>query len=461
MVELNLVHWIYIVMVFIVLITLIMRKDIAIPCIIGVFLIGLAANLGVAGAVGGIFTSFMVSASELLNIIMVISIIVAMSKLLEELGASELMVRPMTKLIKTPDQAFWFIGIVMLITSWFFWPSPATPLIGAVLLPVAYKVGLPAMGAAMAINLFGHGIALSTDFVIQGAPTLTASTSHVDITEIMMGGLPLFAVMSIVTVTMAYIMLKRDMKRGILKASEVVENIDATPKEYKRTARLGAILVPCAFTLTIVAMFMLKLRGGSATALVGGTAVLVLVIICIAEYKTEALNEITKYIKEGFIFGMKIFGPIIPIAAFFYMGSMGSFVRVMGENVLPASSQGILADVGRQLAATVAMNKPTAAIMEMTVGVITGLDGSGFSGIALSGSMARVFGTAVNGSVAKLGVLGQIGAVWVGGGTIIPWSGLIAVAAISGVLPMDLARRNFIPVMTGLIVTTIVAMFLI
>ena len=106
------------------------------------------------------------------------------------------------------------------------------------------------------------------------------------------------------------------------------------------------------------------------------------------------------------------------------------------------------------------MNRPTVAIMEMGISGLTGLDGSGFSGLSLSGAIAKVFGTAINGSVAVLAALGQIGAIWVGGGTIVPWS-LIPAAAICNVSPMELARRNFIPVIVGLICTTIVAMFLI
>jgi hypothetical protein len=80
--------------------------------------------------------------------------------------------------------------------------------------------------------------------------------------------------------------------------------------------------------------------------------------------------------------------------------------------------------------------------------------------MSLAGSLARVFGTAVDGCIATLGALGQIGAIWVGGGTLIPWA-ILPAAAICRVLPIDLARRNFKPVMVGLIVTTIAAMFLI
>jgi len=461
MVELTLVHWIYVAVVVIVLAVMIMRRDTLIPCIIGIFLMGLAANRGIVGAAGGIFNSFVVAGMELLGIIFIISVIVSMSRLLEDIGANQLMIRPFTKLIKTPDQAFWFIGIVMLLVSWFFWPSPATALVGAVLLPVALKVGLPAIGAAVAINLFGHGLALSSDVVIQGAPTITASTAGIGVAELTSAGIPLFAVMAVVTITVAYIMLKRDMKNGTLKVdNQTIEEDKVEQKEISSVAKIAAFIVPIAFGLNILAMFMFGLAGGDATALIGGTAVLILVILCFLEYKSKALEHITNYIKDGFVFGIEIFGPIIPIAAFFYMGDMGSFTSVMGAEGLPAASQGILADLGTALASVAPMNRPTVAVMEMTIGGLTGLDGSGFSGLSLAGAVAKVFGTAVNGSVAVLASLGQIGSIWVGGGTIVPWS-LIPAAAICNVPPMELARRNLVPVMIGLVVTTIVAMFLI
>jgi hypothetical protein len=43
---------------------------------------------------------------------------------------------------------------------------------------------------------------------------------------------------------------------------------------------------------------------------------------------------------------------------------------------------------------------------------------------------------------------------------LVPWA-LIPAAAICGVDPFELARRNLLPVTIGLVVTTIVAMFLI
>lgn len=461
MVELTLVHWIYVIVVVIVLAVMIMRRDTLIPCIIGIFLMGLAAGKGIVGSAGGIFNAFVVAGVELLGIIFIISVVVSMSRLLEDLGANQLMIRPLVKLIKTPGQAFWFTGVVMLLISWFFWPSPATALVGAVLLPVALKVGLPAIGVAVAINLFGHGLALSSDYVIQGAPTITASSAGIEVAELISQGTILFITMAVVTISIAYIMLKRDMRNGKLEVKRTtLEEAISSENEISPVAKVAAGIVPIAFALNIVAMFKLGLTGGDATALIGGTAVLILVVLCFLEHKSKALEKITDYIKSGFIFGIEIFGPIIPIAAFFYMGDMGSFTQVMGDAALPAGSQGILSDLGTALAAVAPMNKPTVAAMEITIGSLTGLDGSGFSGLNLAGAVAKIFGTAVNGSIAVLAALGQIGSIWIGGGTVVPW-GLIPAAAICNVSPMELARRNIIPVLIGLVVTTIVAMFLI
>jgi hypothetical protein len=87
---------------------------------------------------------------------------------------------------------------------------------GAVLLPVAIRVGLPALGVAMAMNLFGHGIALSGDFIIQGAPKLTADAAGLPVGDVIQASIPLVFVMGIVTTVLAFYFLKRDLKSGTL-----------------------------------------------------------------------------------------------------------------------------------------------------------------------------------------------------------------------------------------------------
>ena len=73
----------------------------------------------------------------------------------------------------------------MLIFSLFLWPSPSVALVGAIMLPFAVGAGLKPLAAAMAMNLFGHGIALSYDVVVQGAPAISASAAGIPASQIL------------------------------------------------------------------------------------------------------------------------------------------------------------------------------------------------------------------------------------------------------------------------------------
>jgi TRAP-type C4-dicarboxylate transport system permease large subunit len=460
--DLTSIHWIYLAFIVLIILFMIFKRDTTIVCIAGIFLIALTATGSITASISSIFTSFIYAITELLSIILVISIIVSMSKSLMETGINDVMISPFTKFIKSPGLAYWIIGILMMVMSLFFWPSPAVALIGAVLLPVARSVGLPALGAAMAMNLFGHGIALSGDYIIQGAPKLAADGAGIPVTDVIHASIPLVIVMGLVTTITAFLLLKRDMKKGVFKNSNTTE-VDEKSELFNPKLlsvfyrRLFAILIPILFALDIVAMLIFNLQGGDATALVGGTSILILLLITAAGYKNKALEKTTKYLIEGLQFGFKVFGPVIPIAAFFYLGDAG-FHTIIGD-YLPKSSQGIVNDLGGALANIVPLSKEVGAITSTIGGVITGLDGSGFSGLSLNGSIAALFGHAIGSGIATLTALGQITAIWVGGGTIIPWA-LIPAAAICNVDPFDLARRNLLPVVIGLVVTTVVAVFL-
>ncbi|MGG0719197.1 hypothetical protein ABE096_16595 [Robertmurraya massiliosenegalensis] len=461
-VELTALHWIYVLVIFVIIGFMIMRRDTTLVCIVGIFLIAITATGSISTSVSSIFTSFIYAITELLSTILVISIIVAMSKTLTSTGINDVMISPFAKFIRTPALAYWTIGILMMVISWFFWPSPAVALLGAVLLPVALRVGLPALGVAMAMNLFGHGIALSGDFIIQAAPKLTADAAGLPVSEVLQASIPLVAVMGVTTTIAAFFFLKRDMKLGKLtvdrntalqKTQDEKENLLSTNQK-----RFFALFVPLLFLLDVVAMFVLDLSGGDATALVGGTAIFILLMITLVSHKNKGLEKTTAFLVEGFQFGFKVFVPVIPIAAFFYLGDAG-FFTIIGE-FLPSSSEGIVNDLGIALASVVPLSKEIGAITLTTVGAITGLDGSGFSGISLAGSIANLFAHSIGAGAATLTALGQISAIWVGGGTLVPWA-LIPAAAICNVDPFELARKNLLPVTIGLVVTTIVAMFLI
>lgn len=470
-IDLTALHWIYVTFIFLIIGFMIMRRDTSLVCIIGIFILALTATGSLSASISGVFNSFTFAITELLSTILIISIIVAMSKVLTVTGVNDIMISPFTKLIKTPALAYWTIGILMMVISWFFWPSPAVALMGAVLLPVALRVGLPALGVAMAMNLFGHGIALSGDFIIQAAPKLTADAAGLPVLDVVTASIPLVFVMGVVTTVAAWIILRRDIKLGNLSSHTALKktNIlldDLSTKEVDRlqslltpqAKRFFALFIPVLFAVDVAAMYFLNLQGGDATALVGGTSIFILILITLTAHKNNGLEKTTSYLIEGFQFGFKVFGPVIPIAAFFYLGDSG-FLKIIGD-FLPEGSQGIVNDLGIGLASIVPLTTPVAAITLTGVGAITGLDGSGFSGISLAGSIAQLFSTAIGAGAATLTALGQIAAIWVGGGTLVPWA-LIPAAAICGVDPFELARKNLLPVSIGLIVTTIVAMFLI
>lgn len=468
-IQLAAIHWVYLFFVVAIIGFMLMRRDTTLVCIAGILGIGILATLTIEGSVSGIFNSFIFAIKELIGTILIISIIVAMSRILIRTGINEVMIAPFVRFMRTPTLAFWGIGLIMMVTSFFFWPSPAVALIGAVLLPVALRVGLPALGAAVAMNLFGHGIALSGDYIIQGAPKLTADAAGIPVSDVMQASIPLVIVMGLVTTVAAFWMMKRDMRTGkwndglierVDQAEAITGSTDPADSAVLSltSKRALAIVIPVLYALNVAAMFAFNLQGGDATALVGGTSILIMLAVTMMTYRGKGLEKTTGYLIEGFLFGFRVFGPVIPIAAFFYLGDAG-FFSLFGEK-LPEASNGIVNDLGVALAHEVPVNGVVGSITLTLVGAVTGLDGSGFSGISLAGSIAQLFGTAIGSGIATLTALGQVAAIWVGGGTLVPWA-LIPAAAICGVSPFELARRNLKPVLIGLVVTTIVAMFLI
>lgn len=213
-IQLTALHYVYLAFIVLIIAVMIRRRDTTIICVAGIMTIGLLATETLSGSVAGIFSSFIYATKELLSTIFIISIIVAMSRVLIRTGINEVMVTPVTRFIRSPQVAYWGIGLIMMVVSLFFWPSPAVALVGAVLLPVAVRVGLPPIGAAIAMNLFGHGIALSGDYIIQGAPKLTADAAGIPVTSVMTASIPLVIVMGTVSTLTAFWMLRKEMKSG-------------------------------------------------------------------------------------------------------------------------------------------------------------------------------------------------------------------------------------------------------
>ena len=454
LVTLTSLHIAYIVITVAVLAALLLKKEIVLPCALGILIIGYLYKGSLIGAVQTLNNAIIHSCIELLSIIVVIALVVAMSHAMIAVGADQMLMRPVGRIIRTRNTAFWAIGLAMLIVSWLIWPSPAVALIGALLLPVASRVGLPAIWAAVAMNLFGHGAGLSSDFFIQGAPDITATAAGVDTVTVMRASLPLWAVMCITTFAVAFFLMHRDLKQNPSLATVELHDFSRTI-ERPRLAIAIAVLIPTALLFDVGLMVRFGITGGDATALVAGTALILMSVTTIADHGVRnALEIATDHLRDGFIFAIKIFAPVIVIAGFFFLGS-----ESFAQTVLGPDARGLLSDIGLWLAEHVPLSRASIAVLETAVGAITGLDGSGFSGLPLCGSLAQTFAATGSVDVATLAALGQISTVWVGGGTIIPW-GCVPVAAICGIKAADLAKKNLIPVVCGLAATTITAIIL-
>ena len=445
-------HYAYLIGVIVILAVMVLKKDTPAVCIAFLFILGLIGLKSVTGGIITVFSAVLYAGREFMEVLATIALVTSLSKCLKDLGSDYLMMVPMAGIMKTPSLTWWILGLTMFLFSLFLWPSPSVALVGAIMLPFAVKAGLNPLAAAMAMNLFGHGFALSYDVVIQGAPAISAGAAGLDTSSILRQAWPLFWAMGIVTVLSAYV-----LNRGQLDARGPRLSIQAEPsgpRGPRKSALFLAVITPLAFAGDIILMLLYGLKGGDATSMVSGTALLLTCLGALLGFGKQSLEKVTGYVTEGFLFAIRIFAPVIIIGAFFFLGGEG-ITSIIGEGF----TRGIMNDWALWLAQNAPLNQYMAALIQMVVGGLTGLDGSGFSGLPLTGALARTFGTATGSSVPVMAALGQITAIFVGGGTIVPW-GLIPVAAICNVSPLELARKNLIPVCIGFACTFALACFM-
>ena len=445
-------HYAYLIGVIVILAVMVLKKDTPAVCIAFLFILGLIGLKSVTGGIITVFSAVLYAGREFMEVLATIALVTSLSKCLKDLGSDYLMMVPMAGIMKTPSLTWWILGLTMFLFSLFLWPSPSVALVGAIMLPFAVKAGLNPLAAAMAMNLFGHGFALSYDVVIQGAPAISAGAAGLDTSSILRQAWPLFWAMGVVTVLSAYV-----LNRGQLDARGPRLSIQAEPsgpRGPRKSALFLAVITPLAFAGDIILMLLCGLKGGDATSMVSGTALLLTCLGALLGFGKQSLEKVTGYVTEGFLFAIRIFAPVIIIGAFFFLGGEG-ITSIIGEGF----TRGIMNDWALWLAQNAPLNQYMAALIQMVVGGLTGLDGSGFSGLPLTGALARTFGTATGSSVPVMAALGQITAIFVGGGTIVPW-GLIPVAAICNVSPLELARKNLIPVCIGFACTFALACFM-
>lgn len=469
--ELTLSHWLYGLFTIVIIVTMIFRKGVVLPTILGTFVIAWVFTGDIIGGFKAIFHANLVAAQELFNIFLIIMFMLALLNSLRDLGADKRMIQPIQKLMVNGHVSFFVLAIVTYVISLFFWPTPAVPLICALLVPAAVRAGLPAIIAAVSIAIAGQGMALSSDYIVQVAPSLSAASGGLDASAVADKALILSIISGGVALGLAYLFYRKQIRsKDDENIQDELRNLQTSdePKNEAKTVNLKlwskvfAIFVPISLLLVLIVMLLNKLSsgdgglvGGDGAAFVGGVAAILLLMSTVAFGKSEALNYISNHITDGFVFAFKAMGPVIPIAGFFFLGSGDFSGAILGVENGPSLLFGLVEATQEFL--------PQSAFFSgfsiLIIGIITGLDGSGFSGLPLTGALAASLETGAI-DATTLAAIGQMGAIWTGGGTIIAWSSLIAIAGLCGVSVMELVRKNFVPVIIGLLVSTAIAVFL-
>jgi hypothetical protein len=546
-------HWIFLAGVVVILAAMVMRKNIVVPAVVATFLTALVYTGSLATGLSSVFNASLVAATSLFSIFLIIAMVTAMLRSLEGLGADRRMVAPFRKVMRNGHLAFWTLVIVTYFISLFFWPTPAVPLIGAVLVPVAIRAGLRPLAAGFTVAIAGQGMALSSDYVIRVAPGLSATAANADAAVVADRAFVLSLVVGGIALAIGYAMEFKKMRRpsdqwledwevaadrgalvadseeiidggtpvgagvgptapagsgeggggasaagerelvGVgggagrvsspvqrepnapivghgmaLRGTPAGEPVPAeahtiTPVEKPFASKFFAVFVPLAYLALIVYLVVASvsdavpdLQGGDAAALVGGIALLTTFGAAFARSRSTFMETSAEHIVDGLVFAFKAMGVVLPIAGFFFLGN-GEFagqIMSLGEDATaPAFLYDLVVAGQNQLPASGLVT----AFGILIVGMIAGLEGSGFSGLPLTGSLAGSLAEGSGVSSPTLAAIGQMGNIWSGGGTLVAWSSLLAVAGFVRVPAVELARRCFIPVVAGLAVCTVFA----
>ncbi|WP_255954712.1 hypothetical protein [Streptomyces odontomachi] len=547
--ELTAAHWTYLAGVVVIIGVMVGRKNVVVPAVLATFVTAWVYSGSLIKGLTAIFSASLTAASQLFSIFLIIALITALLGALRALGAEHRMVRPFRGLMRNGTSAFFTIAVVTYCISAFFWPTPAVPLIGAILLPAAIRAGLPPLSSAAVIAIAGQGMALSSDYVIQVAPGLSAKAAGTSTAAVADRAMVLSLITGIVALGLVYLKGRRtfvplsdDNEERWLASSVAVEGADevamagsggsrriirstarkaaageaaatgttsgtpagtaaaasagdgapptatllgpppggaddeqqeagaaagrasggvsggtAVPRaggEPVRRSQAFALLVPVAFAGIVVYMLLGKFTDAvpevpsdDTAGLVGGVAMLLLFAAALSRDGAHGLTTAAEHVVDGLVFAFKAMGVVVPIAGFFFLGNPDFVRTIAGSHGTPPA---FLFDLVTKVEHVIPDNGFFMAFAILLIGMVTGLEGSGFAGLPLTGSLAGALGPGAHVDPATLAAVGQMGTIWSGGGVLIAWSSLLAVAGVARVPVQEVVRFCFLPVLAGL-----------
>lgn len=119
-VVLNVAHWVYLLSVIVIILTMILRANVVVPSVIGTFLVVFAITGNPISGLIGIFSASFVAAKELFNIFLVITFMTALLNSLKTLQADVRMVQPFRKVMRSGHSSFLIIVVCTYVISLFF-----------------------------------------------------------------------------------------------------------------------------------------------------------------------------------------------------------------------------------------------------------------------------------------------------------------------------------------------------
>lgn len=444
---------IYFIFIIFIVIAIILKKKPILIGALGLLAVGISETGSIFIGIQVAFRAILSTATDLLPIILLIGLVVAMTTMLKETKTDEMIIRPFRRVQKI-SIIYWLLGITVWFLTLFLWPTPAVTLLGAVIVPIINNTKINPLGLAVGLCIFGEGLGLAGDFIIQGAPGLLAKSAGLELNEVIEKSVPLVLGSGLIAAFIGYwVLLKlnkqqidtkpialqvknRDQISPVLLEAET-EPSEGQLKENKRY--LLALITIAVYLLAIVWLFVGGVRGDSAAAATGGITIVVLIIgTILINYKTS-LNTFVQYIQGGMRFSMEVFAPVVVIAGFFILGTQGG-----SEEILMRSGFGYLEQLAISLSKVIILNEVTCSLLVVFAAILGAISGSGFSALPLVGGVAAALGQTANLPVIQLGVLGQVAAIWTDA-TVIPWGFPAVVGAVTKTEAASIVRHNILP----------------
>lgn len=434
----NLGFIIYFIFIIFIIIAIILKKKPIMIGAVGLLAVGIAEKLDFFNGVQVVFRSLLSTSIDLMPIILLIGLVVAMTSMLRETGTDRVIIKPFLKLKRAPA-IYWILGISLWILSLFLWPTPAVTLLGALILPIVNNTKINPIALAVGLCIFGEGIGLAGDYIIQGAPGLLAKSAGLPIEQVIEQSVPLVFGSGLLAALIGYwkLLSLNNSIRGEQSILDKEEVIRSNINEKKK--KILAIITGAIFFIALAWLLLSGLRGDSAAAATGGITVIVLILgTLLSDYHTS-LNSFVQYIQKGMRFSMEVFAPIVVIAGFFLLGTQQG-----NEHILFKSGPGYLEQLAMYLADRITLNEITCSVIVVLAAILGAMSGSGFSALPLVGGIAAALGQASGISIVHLAVLGQVTAIWTDA-TIIPWGFPAVVSAVTKTESVTLVRHNTLP----------------